>query len=241
VKQAGSFGTGVALAVLVLAAPAAAKTIVGTARADVLKGTPGADAIFGRAGNDRLFGRGGNDRLHGGAGADRISCGRGRDTVVADARDMIAADCEIVRRPKPPSPPPPAPTPPTPPPPPAPPPAVVPGHYVARTGQERYVHLEVYPDGRALTNLRVEYEATCTPPPPLTGPYVDVVGDIAIDSERTFSVDTAPTGGPHVSVQGTFDGEGNLAGSFRVQTSVETGGTRRECDSGTVPFRGNRR
>jgi hypothetical protein len=91
------------LAVTALAATS--KTINGTARNDVLKGTPAADVINGLAGNDRLYGYAGNDSLNGGPGndtivggpgADRIKCGAGTDTVRADAKDTVAADCEVV-------------------------------------------------------------------------------------------------------------------------------------------------
>jgi hypothetical protein len=29
---------------------------------------------------------------------DRISCGPGRDRVIADPQDIVASDCEVVRR-----------------------------------------------------------------------------------------------------------------------------------------------
>ncbi len=98
----------------------------GTVGANVLYGTKGPDTLYGKAGKDSLFGGGGNDRLYGGYGNDRlyggagddhlyggpgndtldggpgrdvISCGGGRDIVHADARDRVAADCEVVIRP----------------------------------------------------------------------------------------------------------------------------------------------
>jgi Calx-beta domain-containing protein/hemolysin type calcium-binding protein len=91
------------LAVTALAATT--KTINGTAKADVLKGTPAADVINGLAGNDKMYGYAGNDTLNGGPGndlivggpgADKIRCGAGKDTVRADAKDRVAADCEVV-------------------------------------------------------------------------------------------------------------------------------------------------
>jgi hypothetical protein len=91
------------LAVTALAATT--KTINGTAKNDVLKGTPASDVINGLAGNDRLYGFAGNDSLNGGPGndvivggpgADRIRCGAGKDTVLADAKDTVASDCEVV-------------------------------------------------------------------------------------------------------------------------------------------------
>lgn len=239
-------GTRAALAAatgaLVVVATAGAKTIVGTPRADLLKGTSAADVIYGRGGNDRLLGLRGDDRLFGGAGADRIACGPGHDRVVADRRDAVASDCEHVTRPPPPpaqNPPPPLP-PPLPPPPP-PPSSVVPGHYVALTEQARYVHLEVYPDGRALRNLRAEFDAECSPPMPLRGPFVDVAGDVAIDPDGRFTAAATQDGGRlRLTLQGAFEASGKLSGTFRVQTAVDSGGTRYECDSGTVPFKGQR-
>jgi Ca2+-binding RTX toxin-like protein len=91
--------------------------IRGTARADKLTGTKGPDVIQGGAGADVIRGLGGDDRLVGGTGADvidggagndtiyardgtrdHITCGSGRDTVDADRRDVVARDCESVRR-----------------------------------------------------------------------------------------------------------------------------------------------
>src|SRR5438874_8567627 len=103
-------------AATVAASPSvSAATIVGTGRNDVLRGTAKADKLYGKGGNDKLYGRSGNDLLVGGPGADRFFCGPGRDTVIADRRDKIAKDCEVVRGlPKPPKPKPPPPPPPPP-------------------------------------------------------------------------------------------------------------------------------
>ena len=108
-----------ALAGLLLGAAAAgARTIVGTSGADRLLGTAEADTLAGRAGNDVLAGAGGGDllvagggrdRVDGGPGADLVSveydgsrdvvaCGPGLDTVTADQLDRVAADCELVGR-----------------------------------------------------------------------------------------------------------------------------------------------
>jgi hypothetical protein len=71
-----------ALAVLlVLPAPAAAKTIIGTAKAERLVGTQKADLI---------------DSV--GGGRDTVVCKRGRDIVTADSADRVGADCEVVSR-----------------------------------------------------------------------------------------------------------------------------------------------
>ena len=108
-----------ALAGLLLGAAAAgARTIVGTAGPDRLTGTPRADTITGKSGNDIITGAAGKDLLLAGAGRDRVNggpgadvvsveydgsrdavaCGPGLDTVTADLLDRIAADCELVGR-----------------------------------------------------------------------------------------------------------------------------------------------
>ncbi len=86
----------------------AANTLTGTAGPDVLRGLGGDDRLFGGRGNDRLDGGRGKDVLSGGAGDDTIlardktrdviSCGSGRDLVTADRIDVVARDCETVRR-----------------------------------------------------------------------------------------------------------------------------------------------
>jgi hypothetical protein len=98
-------------------------TLSGDAGNDRLSGDAGRDRLNGGAGNDTLSGGAGPDRLtdtrgvdvfSGGAGIDlinardsspvdrrrrdRISCGAGRDRVLADARDVVARDCETVIR-----------------------------------------------------------------------------------------------------------------------------------------------
>jgi uncharacterized repeat protein (TIGR01451 family) len=94
-----------------------ADTMRGAGGPDTFRGLGGPDRLYGGSGNDRLFGGAGNDRLFGGAGrdlldggpgndtitardktVDTIRCGRGRDTVIADRKDKISRDCEIVRR-----------------------------------------------------------------------------------------------------------------------------------------------
>jgi hypothetical protein len=91
---------------------ARADRLVGTAKSDTLNGKAGNDVLLGLAGSDRLNGGPGNDRIVGGPGADRISCGAGTDTAVADKRDTVADDCEVVKGlAAPPPPPAPEPTP----------------------------------------------------------------------------------------------------------------------------------
>ena len=89
----------VAVVATVFVATASAKTIRGTAKAELLRGTASADKIYGGAGNDRLYGLAGNDYLYPGAGIDMVYCGAGIDHVLADVKDKVAKDCEIVLRP----------------------------------------------------------------------------------------------------------------------------------------------
>jgi hypothetical protein len=98
------------------------RPVTGTNKGEVLRGSARADHMRGLAGNDRIYGYRGNDlllgglgadvlvgglgtdRLYGGAGNDRINsrdglrdrlyCGAGNDTVLRDARDVLARDCE---------------------------------------------------------------------------------------------------------------------------------------------------
>jgi hypothetical protein len=150
---------------LVVAATVSAATIIGTAGNDTLRGGPAADRLNGRGGNDKLYGAAGNDvltggpgkdMLVGGPGADRLLCGAGRDTARGDARDKIAADCEIVKGvqttqpPATPSPLPPLPPrdllPPLPPPPPPYVGPVTPGSYQGQTENGNLVFLTVRSD-----------------------------------------------------------------------------------------------
>jgi Ca2+-binding RTX toxin-like protein len=101
--------------------------VVGGAGGDLLVGNATANVIIGGAGDDRLRGLEGEDLFDGAAGndtlesrdafQDRAFCGVGQDSVVADSRDYVEEDCELIDRglqPPPPPPPPPAPPPPPP-------------------------------------------------------------------------------------------------------------------------------
>ena len=81
----------VAAALPAVAGGAVQATVLGTQRADFLAGSDSPDRIEGRGGNDRIA-------AEYDGGVDRISCGTGVDVVVADARDRIEADCEVVSR-----------------------------------------------------------------------------------------------------------------------------------------------
>jgi Tol biopolymer transport system component len=82
--------------------------IVGTTHADRLTGTSRGERIAGGGGNDRITPGGGPDTVWAGAGddtvfardgvRDTIDCGAGRDTVFADRLDVVARNCELVRR-----------------------------------------------------------------------------------------------------------------------------------------------
>ena len=80
-------------------ATTSAITIRGTAKAEALRGTAGADRIYGGGGNDRLHGLAGGDYLFPGPGVDMVYCGAGIDHVLAEKKDKVAKDCEIVLRP----------------------------------------------------------------------------------------------------------------------------------------------
>lgn len=86
-----------------------ADRLSGGAGDDVLDGGPGYDALRGGDGDDRLRDvSDGAGLLEGGRGDDliraaprgmhRVRCGPGADTVVADALDIVRADCEVVDR-----------------------------------------------------------------------------------------------------------------------------------------------
>jgi RTX calcium-binding nonapeptide repeat (4 copies)/WD40-like Beta Propeller Repeat len=60
---------------------------------------PGRDIVIGGAGPDRLLGGIGRDRLDARDGeVDSVSCGPGRDIALADVGDVVARNCELVRR-----------------------------------------------------------------------------------------------------------------------------------------------
>ena len=87
---------------------AAPRRFTGTRHRDVMRGTKGDDILIGLRGNDDLTGLGGHDILIGGPGNDTIhardglrdvvNCGAGSDLVYADRKDVVAKNCEVVRR-----------------------------------------------------------------------------------------------------------------------------------------------
>jgi Ca2+-binding RTX toxin-like protein len=73
----------------------------GGAGADVITGGPGSDLMFDGplrdSDEDTLTGGPGNDELwplNFPASRDVVDCGGGRGTVIADSKDILAADCE---------------------------------------------------------------------------------------------------------------------------------------------------
>lgn len=78
----------------VLAAPALAADINGTAGPDVLVGTRNDDTITARAGNDIVRARAGDDLVRAGAGADRVRAAGGWDRVRGGAGpdDIVPAN-----------------------------------------------------------------------------------------------------------------------------------------------------
>ena len=83
-------------------------TVTGTSRSERLPGSDGDDFVCAGAGDDAVVGFDGRDRLFAGAGMDYVhsqdggfdvvGCGPGPDEVLADRVDLVAADCERVRR-----------------------------------------------------------------------------------------------------------------------------------------------
>ncbi len=73
--------------------------ISGGSSGDRIAGDAGHDRINGNSGGDNISGNSGNDRITSRDSLrDRVDCGSGRDTVIADARDRVARNCERVRR-----------------------------------------------------------------------------------------------------------------------------------------------
>jgi hypothetical protein len=66
------------------------KKLYGSAKADRIKGTKGPDSVTAGGGADRISVRGG--------GRDKVRCGAGKDRVSADRKDVVARDCEVVKR-----------------------------------------------------------------------------------------------------------------------------------------------
>ena len=234
VRKTALVGAFAVAAILVGAVSAA--TIVGTPRADVLRGTAKADRLAGRAGNDKLYGLAGNDVLVGGPGADLLACGAGTDTAVADAKDTVRKDCEVVKGLAPP-PPPPAPAPPPPPPPP--PATPRDGHYAGKTSQLEDFAFDVSGGGTTVTNLRFKRNESCQPPNPgggSSGPsgYITAAGPFGVGANGALSIVGSGqyangAGVFTVAITGTLDTNGGASGTLRVDSLLTVG---RTCTTG---------
>jgi Ca2+-binding RTX toxin-like protein len=116
VPVTGGFDVRVDIVRCTLAGDSGANSLGGTPEIDWICGRSGADILSGGDRADTLVGGGGPDRIKGGDGRDQVaagrgidtvkvrggsrdtvSCGPGRDLVVADNRDVIARNCELVR------------------------------------------------------------------------------------------------------------------------------------------------
>jgi Ca2+-binding RTX toxin-like protein len=74
-------------------------TFVGSDADNVLSGGSGQDVLEGGKGKDTLRGGDGSDSILARDGeADTVDCGAGEDSVVADALDVVAGNCEKVDR-----------------------------------------------------------------------------------------------------------------------------------------------
>jgi RTX calcium-binding nonapeptide repeat (4 copies) len=241
----------VCLALLVATATVGAATIKGTAGNDTLRGGSSADRLDGRGGNDKLFGAAGNDVLLGGAGndllvggpgADRLTCGAGQDTARGDAKDKIAADCEIVKGVPSTEPPITQPPPGNPPPPQASP--VTPGTYQGSTQNGNFVFLTVTPN-RTFTGMRVnDLPEVCNGGLSLTGG--DDFGDstIPIQDDGTFTAsgnwDGSDVQGDvewthwDVRISGRFDSATSVSGTIVENYALKYQGTAYQCSSGEI-------
>ncbi len=223
---------------LLVALPAFAVNVKGTAGNDALTGTASADRLTGGGGNDRLSGMAGNDVLVGGSGRDRlvggagndrletrdgerdaVDCGPGRDTVVGDRLDATTSTCEVVLRPSAPEPSPPAPPAPAPPSPPAP-AGPSPGSYQGQTQNGNYVFFTVTASG-TITGFKInDLPAPCDGPLRLVGGRDWGTATWPIASDGTFLAEGSWSGS---DVQGDAEWthwDAKITGRFNNPTSV---------------------
>lgn len=248
-----------AIAVLLAAVGAVrAANIAGTPGKDTLRGTAGADKLYGKGGNDKLYGRGGNDLLSGGTGndvlvggpgADRLSCGAGKDVAIADAKDRVARDCEVVKGIAAPSPPEQQPQPPPPPPPTQPPPApaaapVTAGSWKGATQNGNYVFFTVT-SSRTVTGFRVnDVPDACTEGGELTGGVNFGDSTFTIQDNGSFAAqgsgDLTPQadGTTHweVKLSGVFGSATASTGTYSENIVYRYQGSLYHCSSGTITW-----
>jgi hypothetical protein len=192
--------------------------LYGAAGNDVLTGGRGRDRLYGAAGNDALTGGRGNDLLVGGPGADKLSCGAGRDTARGDARDMIAAACEVIKG--------------VPQIPPVPPVTLVPGSYQGETENGNPVFLTVRAD-RTFSGWQVfnDLPNNCGHSP--GGDWlVDTTFSIGNDGtfgarhsfrepERTAAYERGWLNQWDGGIVGQFDTATSISGTFQVDYDLE--------------------
>lgn len=205
---------------------------------DRLYGGPGNDRLYGQAGDDRLYGQAGNDYLNGGPGSDWFSCGPGKDTVVADATEKVAADCEVVKRTGPAPPPPPPPESPPPPEPPAPPPPPAPqaltGTYCGFTDSGGGICLDVVQRDaqQFVTNGKFEQIVTCQPDSRFRL-SITLGSTVPIGPDLSFTYDVTRGELTGSQVKGTFDTAGNVRGPLTFMARFDYEGTTYTCQNQT--------
>jgi hypothetical protein len=88
----------------------------------------------------------------------------------------------------------------------------------------------VQPDGRTVSNLRVEFSGTG--PTSGAGSQISVAdsGPWSIQADHTFTIDESG-GSAHLRLNGVFNGE-DASGSCQLQTTDGAGATR--CDTGSL-------
>jgi len=225
-----------AVLVGLLAGSAFASTIVGTPKNDVIRGTAKADKLYGKAGNDKIFGLAGDDLLVGGPGADVLSCGPGRDVALADGNDTVRKDCETVRGL-------PTtttttttttPTPPPPPPPPAPVPQALTGKYCGFTNSGGGICFDVGASGslQYVTNAKFEQTTDCDQDARFQL-AITFSGQVPLNADLKFTYAVGSGELVGSSIQGTFDTNGNAAGSLVMKASFDYEGTHYTCQSTT--------
>jgi hypothetical protein len=220
------------------------RRIVGGARNDVLRGTATADILEGRGGNDKLLGLAGNDVLSGGPGQDTLvggpgrdtlRCGRGKDVARADAKDIVSADCEVLKGlpSDEPAPPPPTET--------SPPPAAhaLPGRYCGFTNQGKSICVTVAPDSSRVTTYRLSAVVDCSSEKGTFSFVTFGPGPIQPDLGFSRSADEARPDTTDLKsitvsweISGKFDTTGKVTGTFFLKrVSFDANGKHSDCAS----------
>ncbi len=113
-----------------------------------------------------------------------------------------------------------------------------PGRYVGTTSQNEPISFEVSSDGRTITNLRFNRNASCQP-----AGWISLSGNwwmpnTTIGSDSRFSSiwsgGTSAGGNANSRIDGRVDSLGNASGSFTVNQTHPYNGTTFQCTSGNV-------